>query len=129
MSYRDERRQRGLCPVCGERVQLTGDTADKRYIGSCGDAFWPNQWRALGPRTPPRQPPPRMRIQMLLIGEFEVDGQHPLAEAAAQLDAFREAVQPAAEYGVSLYQATAADVAGFAEKLWRPTEVADRDKR
>jgi hypothetical protein len=48
---------------------------------------------------------------VLLIGEFEVDGDNPLANAAAQLDAFREAVQPAAEYGLTLYQATATDLA------------------
>lgn len=29
----------GLCPVCGERVYLTGWTTDGRTIGSCGDAF------------------------------------------------------------------------------------------
>jgi hypothetical protein len=48
--YRDERRQRGLCPICGVRIQLIGDTTDGRYIGSCQDAFWPRQWRQLGPR-------------------------------------------------------------------------------
>lgn len=53
--YRRERRQRGLCPVCGERVRLEGNTANGRYIASCGDAFTPRQWRTHGPRrhTPP----------------------------------------------------------------------------
>jgi hypothetical protein len=54
--YRRERRQRGLCPVCGERVSLTGNTTDGRYIGTCADAFTPRQWRLLGPRHH-KQPP------------------------------------------------------------------------
>lgn len=44
------RRQRGVCPVCGVRIRLIADTADGRYVGSCGDAFTLTQWRALGPR-------------------------------------------------------------------------------
>ena len=59
----------------------------------------------------------RTRVRLLLVGEFEVNGPDPLANALAQLDAFREAVQPAAEYGLTLYQATAADVAGFGGAL------------
>jgi hypothetical protein len=47
--YRRERRQRGLCPVCGERVGLAGNAKDGRYIGTCADAFTPRQWRSLGP--------------------------------------------------------------------------------
>ena len=35
---------RGLCPICGEAVQLTGATTDGRLVGSCGDAFWLRQW-------------------------------------------------------------------------------------
>jgi hypothetical protein len=58
--YRRERRQRGLCPVCGERVSLTGNTRDGRYIATCGDAITPRQWREQGPRrcTPPRRDEP-----------------------------------------------------------------------
>ena len=47
--YRRERRQRGLCPVCGE-LSLDGNTTDGRYIATCGDAFMPRQWRTPGPR-------------------------------------------------------------------------------
>ena len=67
------------------------------------------------------------RVKVLLVGEFEVNGPDPLASALAQLDAFREAVQPAAEYGITLYQATVADVAGFAGALWveAPAEKGD----
>lgn len=50
--FHTERRQHGLCPVCGERIELIGNTTDGRYIGSCQDAFWPRQWRQLGPRLP-----------------------------------------------------------------------------
>ncbi len=28
-----------LCPVCGDRVSITGKTKDGRSIGSCQDAF------------------------------------------------------------------------------------------
>lgn len=35
---------KGLCPVCGEPVHLTGATTDGRLIASCGDAFQPAQW-------------------------------------------------------------------------------------
>lgn len=50
--FQAERRQRGLCPICGEQIHLTGDTTDGRLIGSCQDAFTRTQWRALGPRQP-----------------------------------------------------------------------------
>lgn len=33
-----------LCPICGERISLTGRTTDGRLIGSCGDAFTREQW-------------------------------------------------------------------------------------
>ncbi len=33
-----------LCPICGEIVELTGETTDGRLIGSCGDAFTNHQW-------------------------------------------------------------------------------------
>ena len=36
-----------LCPVCGEMVQITGQTADGRLIGSCGDAFSKAAWAAM----------------------------------------------------------------------------------
>jgi hypothetical protein len=64
----------------------------------------------------------RRRVKVLLIGEFEVRGRDPLASAQVQLDAFREAVQPAAEYGLTLYQASAADLAAFAGALWMLAE-------
>lgn len=50
MTQAKERRQRGLCPVCGARIRLVTNTTDGRYVGSCGDAFTLMQWRALGPR-------------------------------------------------------------------------------
>jgi hypothetical protein len=37
---------RGLCPVCGQRVTITGRTTDGRLIGDCQDAFTPDQWLA-----------------------------------------------------------------------------------
>lgn len=36
----------GLCPVCGDRVSVTGFTADGRLIGSCRDAFTAERWLA-----------------------------------------------------------------------------------
>ena len=62
------------------------------------------------------------RIRVLLVAEFEVRGEAPIGDAAAQLDAFREAAQPAAEYGITLYQATHADVAALAGVLWVDAE-------
>ncbi len=41
----------GLCPICGERVQLTGRTTDDRLIGSCGDAFTDEQWLSVCMQT------------------------------------------------------------------------------
>ena len=61
-----------------------------------------------------------MKIKLLLIAEIEVAEGNPLASATATLDAFREAVQPAAEYGITLYQATPEDFASFAGVLWMP---------
>jgi hypothetical protein len=40
----DEDDDGGLCPICGERVTLTGKTTDGRLIGSCGDAFTQARW-------------------------------------------------------------------------------------
>ena len=36
----------GLCPICGERVQVLSSkiTMDARLIGSCGDAFSIDAW-------------------------------------------------------------------------------------
>lgn len=36
----------GLCPICGERVCVTGAkiTDNGRLIGTCGDAFTIQQW-------------------------------------------------------------------------------------
>lgn len=51
------------------------------------------------PSTPTIDP---MKIQLQLLAEFEVpdDSPDPLADARRQLDAFREAVLPASEYGI-----------------------------
>ena len=35
-----------LCPICGEKVYITGRTKDGRLVGSCGDAFTQDQWDA-----------------------------------------------------------------------------------
>ena len=69
-----------------------------------------------------------MKIKLLLIAELEVAGGNPLATAQAKLDAFREAVQPAAEYGLTLYRATVDDVAGFGGASWVLTASEDRDE-
>lgn len=61
-----------------------------------------------------------MKIKLLLIAELEVADGTPFAAATAKLDTFREAVQPAAEYGITLYQATVDDLAAFAGALWMP---------
>jgi hypothetical protein len=39
-------KSRGLCPVCGVRVNITGITTDGRLIGECKDAFTPESWLA-----------------------------------------------------------------------------------
>jgi len=38
----------GLCPKCGERVQVQGNriTDNGRLIASCGDAFTIEEWEA-----------------------------------------------------------------------------------
>lgn len=36
--------ENGLCPVCGEKVAITGLTTDGRLIGSCKDAFPFEKW-------------------------------------------------------------------------------------
>jgi len=33
-----------LCPICGEKIQITGETKDGRIIGSCKDAFTMEQF-------------------------------------------------------------------------------------
>ena len=55
-----------------------------------------------------------MRIKLLLVAEVEV-GAHPNPVAAAldKLDAFREAVQPSTEYGLTLWCASPDDVGSF----------------
>jgi hypothetical protein len=69
-----------------------------------------------------------MTIKLLLIAEIDVAEGNPLAGAIATLDAFREAVQPAVEYGITLYQATARDLADFggpvAGRVARSTDEA-----
>ena len=62
----------------------------------------------------------RTRVRLLLVGEFEVNGPDPLPSALAQ---------PATEYGVTLYQATVADVAGFAGALWVENAANEGDGR
>lgn len=37
-------KSKGLCPVCGEKITITGRTEDGRLIGSCGDAFTVQKW-------------------------------------------------------------------------------------
>jgi hypothetical protein len=41
MSTGKKKRSRHLCPVCGDRISISGRTTDGRAIGSCGDAFLP----------------------------------------------------------------------------------------
>jgi hypothetical protein len=36
--------ERRSCPICGERITITGTTTDGRLIGSCKDAFTRQQW-------------------------------------------------------------------------------------
>lgn len=39
----------GRCPICGEAISLRDSiTVEGRLIGSCGDAFWLNQWLSDG---------------------------------------------------------------------------------
>lgn len=40
-----------LCPVCGEKITITGETKDGRDIGSCGDAFKKQPWVMFTKRT------------------------------------------------------------------------------
>jgi hypothetical protein len=52
-----------------------------------------------------------MKVKVLLVAEVEVQAHpHPVASALAKIDAFREAVQPSSEYGVTLSCATPEDV-------------------
>jgi hypothetical protein len=52
-----------------------------------------------------------MKVKILLVAEVEVEAHpHPVASALVKIDAFREAVQPSAEYGVTLWCATSEDV-------------------
>lgn len=36
----------GICPVCGELVDITGRSKDGRLTASCGDAFTLESWDA-----------------------------------------------------------------------------------
>ncbi len=81
-----------------------------------GNRGWTQRGEVRTTDTKPR------RIRVLLIGEFEVAGGDPISDATTQLDAFREAVQPAAEYGITLYQATHTDLGAFAGALWVDAE-------
>jgi hypothetical protein len=51
-------------------------------------------------------------VKFLTVVEIEVDAEtHAAAEGAqARLDAFREAIQPSENYGVTLYRATPDDL-------------------
>ena len=47
-----------------------------------------------------------MTVRVLLVAEMEIrDVPNPDGEVQARLDAFREAVQPANEYGITIYRA------------------------
>ena len=35
---------KGLCPVCGEKVEIIGLTTNDRLIGTCRDAFTFEKW-------------------------------------------------------------------------------------
>ena len=60
-----------------------------------------------------------MRYRLVLIAEFDVgEAQLPESEALRQLDAFREAVQPSAEYGVVLYRATPEEIIFDTKRAW-----------
>lgn len=37
-----------LCPVCGAEVAIVDETADRRLVGSCGDAFTRARWNDYG---------------------------------------------------------------------------------
>jgi FtsP/CotA-like multicopper oxidase with cupredoxin domain len=63
-----------------------------------------------------------MKIKVLLVAEMTVRAAAPVADLNAKLDAFREAVQPASDYGLTLYQATAEDFAAFIGPLWKAVE-------
>jgi hypothetical protein len=36
--------EKGLCPICGETIEIVDVCRVGRLIGSCGDAFWARQW-------------------------------------------------------------------------------------
>ncbi len=76
-----------------------------------------------------------MKVQLLVIAEIEIEPcDNPLAAAQAKFDAFREAVQPSAEWGITLFRAAPdrpawtdndtgtpcpnADLIGRAYELW-----------
>lgn len=45
LAWLKERERTRLCPVCGDKITVTGRTKDGRMIGSCGDAFAPDPAR------------------------------------------------------------------------------------
>jgi hypothetical protein len=52
-----------------------------------------------------------MKVRLLMIAEIEVeDAESAVAEAQARLDAFREAVLPLDNYGISLYRTSLGDL-------------------
>lgn len=42
------KKRKGLCPICGVRVELYGETNDGRLLGACRDAFTIEQWKHRG---------------------------------------------------------------------------------
>lgn len=73
-----------------------------------------------------------MLVKVLMVAEIEVDDDaaqddddRPGRDADVKLDAFREAVLPSENYGVTLYKATPDDVYAFASvgKLTHPAPL------
>jgi hypothetical protein len=54
-----------------------------------------------------------MKVKLLLVAEMEVEGEEPSQEAQDKLDAFREAIQPGQEYGITLSRAQLPELEGF----------------
>lgn len=75
-----------------------------------------------------------MKAKILLVAEVELGGSAQARDAVdALLDSFREAVAPSCEYGITLYQATAEDLAAFSGsgRLGQPDlliELPDADR-
>lgn len=76
--------------------------------------------------TPDTSPENQKRIRLVLVAEFNPTVISDTAEAQRQLDAFREAVLPGVEFGITLYRANTADMGqarkdpAFPEGWWVP---------